>query len=80
MQPCFSRDALKKVLFTFNENEHGWGIDFHWGMLVGYQKYNMAIIDDVESVHTRPVLSRHYGEMDDYVEKHKLCKEIKYNF
>jgi len=77
MQPCFSREALLKVLFTFNETSSGWGIDFHWGELVDYQKYNMAIIDEVMSIHTRPVQSNHHDELRAYIEKYNLSKEIK---
>jgi len=72
MQPCFSRKALKKVFFTFNENASGWGIDFHWGKLVDFRYYNMAIIDDIISVHTRPVRSNHVEEFRDYLQKYKL--------
>ena len=72
MQPCFSRKALKKVLFTFNENTSGWGIDFHWGMIVDFRYYNMAIIDDIISVHTRPIRSNHIQELKDYLLKYKL--------
>ncbi len=76
MQPCFSRDALKKVLFTFNESISGWGIDFHWGILLNYAEYNMAIIDDVISIHTRPVQSSHYPEMQEYMAKYNLSSDI----
>jgi uncharacterized protein YozE (UPF0346 family) len=74
MQPCFSRKALKKVLFTFNENASGWGIDFHWGILVDFRYYNMAIIDDVISVHTRPVRSNHFEEFTEYLKKYNLAR------
>ncbi len=80
MQPCFSRKALKEVLFTFNENKSGWGIDFHWGKIVDYRKYNMAIIDDIKSIHTRPVQSnnpQNRAEFFEYVKKYDLKLEIK---
>jgi len=76
MQPCFSRAAIQKVLFTFNENESGWGIDFHWGKLVNFRKKNMAIIDDVISVHTRLVRSSHQQELNEYLLKHQLNRKI----
>lgn len=77
MQPCFSNEALKKVLFTFNENLSGWGIDYHWGKLVDYKKYNMAIIDDITSVHTRPVGKSYQAnlneiELQEYLKKFNL--------
>lgn len=80
MQPCFSREALKKVLFTFNENESGWGIDYHWAKLIGLKGHEMAIIDDVKSVHSRPVSSYNQlniCELNNYLTKHKLNREIK---
>jgi hypothetical protein len=77
MQPCFSKDALQKVLFTFNENKSGWGIDFHWGKLVDYHKNNMAIIDDIISVHTRPLRSNHFSDLDEYLQKYNLTMQIK---
>ncbi|KQX10216.1 DUF707 domain-containing protein [Flavobacterium sp. Root420] len=76
MQPCFSRDALRKVLYTFNESTSGWGIDFHWGIILNYTEFTMAIIDDVYSVHTRPVRSSHHQEMLDYMKKYNLSFDI----
>lgn len=76
MQPCFSRDALRKVLYTFNESISGWGIDFHWGIILNYTEYTMAIIDDIYSLHTRPVQSSHHQEMLDYMKKYDLSFDI----
>ncbi|MFB3387048.1 hypothetical protein [Flavobacterium sp. LAR06] len=76
MQPCFSNDGLKKVLFTFNESISGWGIDYHWGRILDYRKMNMAVIDDVSSEHTRAVQSDHHEEMNAYVEKYSLSFDI----
>jgi hypothetical protein len=76
MQPCFSAEALKKVLFTFNENKSGWGIDFRWGELVNYSQFNMAIIDDVISLHTRSVQSNHHDELNAYLQKYNLSRKI----
>lgn len=72
MQPCFSRRALKKLLFTFNGTKSGWGIDLHWGTLIDHRKNSMAIIDDINSVHTRPVQSNHFEEMREYLRKNNL--------
>lgn len=77
MQPCFSSEALKKVLFTFNENTSGWGIDFHWGKIIDYRKYNMAIIDAIASEHCRPVQSDHHSELNEYLRKYNLPREVK---
>lgn len=80
MAPCFSRDALKKVLFTFNENESGWGVEYHWPKLIGFSGKEMAVIDDIEAVHTRPIQSfndQNLNELNEYVEKYKLSREIK---
>jgi len=76
MQPCFSRKALIKVLFTFNENQTGWGIDFHWGKILDYGQRNMAVIDDVISLHTRPVQSNHKQELEDYLKRYSLSTDI----
>jgi len=79
MTPCFSRDALKKVLFTFNENKSGWGIEFHWPELISFSGKEMAIIDDVEAIHTRPIQSfnpQNMKELTDYIEKYKLSRKI----
>ncbi len=75
MLPCFSNEALRKVLFTFNENICGWGADHHWGRIVDYEKHNMAILDDVEAVHNRPIQSRNQSnieELNNYVQKYNL--------
>jgi hypothetical protein len=76
MKPCFSKEALKKVLFTFNATKYGWGIDFHWGKIVEYRRMNMAIIDDIISEHTRPVRSKFHGELNDYLNRNNLSGEI----
>lgn len=79
MAPCFSQDALKKVIFTFNESKSGRGIEFHWAELIGFSGTEMAIIDDIEAVHTRPIQSfnpQNVKELTDYIEKYKLSREI----
>jgi len=79
MTPCFSQDALKKVLFTFNENKSGWGIEFHWSELIGFSGIEMAIIDDIEAVHTRQIQSfneKNQIELNEYLLKYQLNHEI----
>jgi hypothetical protein len=81
MQPCFSNDALNKVLFTFNENLSGWGMDFHWPSIVDCSKGNMAIIDYITSIHTRPI-GKNYkqeinqAELNSYLKKYNLTIQI----
>lgn len=81
MQPCFSNEALNKILFTFNENLSGWGMDFHWPFIVEYEKKNMAIIDCITSIHARPI-GKNYKhetnqiELNSYLEKYNLVPQI----
>jgi len=70
MQPCFSREALERVQFTFTASRTGWGIDFHWPKLLDHEKQKMAIIDDLVSFHTRPVQSVHREELAEYLKKY----------
>lgn len=80
MTPCFSQDGLKKVLFTFNENKSGWGIEFHWAQLIGFTGREMAVIDDLNVIHTRPIQSfnqQNFTELNNYIEKYNLTREIK---
>ena len=79
MVPCFSREALGKVLFTFNENETGWGTEAHWPLLVGAGLKDMAIIDEVGVVHTRPIQSgkpQHWQEQAAYLQKYNLTIRV----
>lgn len=75
MLPCFSREALKKVLFTFNKNGTGWGTEAHWHRLIGNGEKDMAIIDEITAVHTRPIQTkrkRNEYEMLIYLKKYHL--------
>ncbi len=79
MAPCFSREALKKVLFTFNINDSGWGTEYHWPHLINFTGIEIAVIDQVFAVHTRRIQSFSKKNMDDfnlYMEKYKLKREI----
>lgn len=79
MVPCFSQEALRNVLFTFIDNNSGWGADFHWHSLIGGGVKDMAILDNVSAMHTRPVQkSRHNNEMElqKYLQKYSLNKKI----
>jgi hypothetical protein len=80
MVPCFSREALKKVLPSFNKNVSGWGIDYHWSHLIGFTGREMAVIDDIHTVHTRPIQSgsqRNVNELHAYLQKYNLSPQVK---
>jgi hypothetical protein len=55
MCPCFSRKALEKCMKTFKENNTGWGIDHVWNKILNNPTDEIAIIDDIIAIHTRPV-------------------------
>lgn len=79
MVPCFSREALRKVLFTFNENRSGWGTEYHWASLIGSSRTDMAIIDEIAVRHVRPIQSwtrKNFDEMQDYLKKYGLSRQI----
>jgi len=81
MAPCFYQTALRKVLFTFNENTNGWGSEYHWNELIGFTGREMAIIDDIVAIHTRPVQSyseQNSIELKSYLAKYNLKTEIKH--
>ena len=55
MSPLFSIEALKICMPTFIENKSSWGIDCVWSKLLGYPKNKLAVIDDVQMKHIKPV-------------------------
>lgn len=76
MIPCFSKEALVKVLPTFEEKICFKGIEYHWAKMVGN---GIAIIDIVKVVHTRPVHSFSidcFKKMKEYLTENHLNKEI----
>ncbi len=80
MLPCFSKEALKKVLFTFNENESGWGADYHWPHIINFTGKEMAVLDRIPAVHSRPIQSAKAGNFNDLTEytlKYNLKKDIR---
>ncbi len=80
MMPCFSQKAFRKVFHTFNENESGWGIDYHWAQLIGSSGKDMAVIDAIVALHTRSVQSNNKmnrNELKDYIKKYNLNNKIK---
>lgn len=79
MMPCFSRSALKTVLFTFNENQSGWGTEYHWPILIDQHHYSMAIIDQIRVQHTRPITqnrNHNIEELHSYLQKYNLVMKI----
>lgn len=79
MMPCFSRDALIAVMDTFEEHVRWRGIEFHWPILVNSNKRDIAVIDSVKAIHTRPVQSitdEYYHIMQEYLKANKLKEEI----
>lgn len=57
MVPVFSRNALFQLSPTFLESKSMWGLDWVWPALInpGFKKNNVAIIDHISVIHTRPV-------------------------
>lgn len=53
MAPCFSRQALKKVIDTFGESISSYGIDFAWGRIL--EEHKIGIIDTVRMRHANPI-------------------------
>ncbi|MDD6516761.1 MAG: DUF707 domain-containing protein [Prevotella sp.] len=79
MMPCFSRDALVKVLDTFDANDSGWGVEFHWSSLISSNHHDMGVLDNVSMIHTKPVSHgriENAREMKEYINKHHLSEEI----
>ncbi|MDO4932558.1 MAG: DUF707 domain-containing protein [Prevotellaceae bacterium] len=79
MVPCFDKEALEKVLFTFNENETGWGAELHWPILINATLRDMAIIDAVTVIHTKPIQSGqmiHNRNLTAYLEKYDLATQV----
>ncbi len=55
MAPCLSTDALWTVLPTMNGVLSGWGLDFAWARILSPAGLVIAVIDEVQMTHTRPV-------------------------
>lgn len=77
--PCFSRDALRMVLWTFDANESGWGVDYSWANIIGSNKRDIAVIDNAWMVHTRQVKTgrvENQHELESFLMEHSLKIEI----
>lgn len=55
MGPLFKSEILLKLYRTFDENPSSFGLDYLWPYLLGYPEDKIAIIDDVNMVHVRPL-------------------------
>lgn len=58
MCPLFSRSFLQEVLWTFDLNYSGWGLDHLWYAMSKDRK--LGIIDAVQVSHTKPVSSHNW--------------------
>lgn len=79
MMPCFSREALKLVLPTFEKKVRWMGIEWHWSLLVNTNKRDIAVVDDVKAIHGRPLQSwskECYQLMETYMKVHHLSRDI----
>ena len=77
MIPCFSREALIKVLPTFEKKVRGCGIEFHWPILINTNQQDMAIIDLVCAKHVRPLQPWSVNDeknLRDYLFTHALSQ------
>lgn len=64
---------------TFEDHVRWCGIEYHWPLLINSNKRDIAIVDSVQAVHTRPVqtiTNENYQIMLEYLQKNKLKKEI----
>lgn len=52
MCPCFSAEALKSAIRTFDLSYSTWGLDYIWPKLLGIRP---AVVDEFTIRHTRPV-------------------------
>ena len=57
MMPCFSQEALRLVLPTFEKKVRWMGIEWHWPVLIKTNQRDIAIIDCIEAVHSRQLQS-----------------------
>lgn len=55
MIPCFSKKALVQVLPSFEHKVRGCGIEYHWSVLIDTNHHDMAVLDEVQASHIRPL-------------------------
>lgn len=79
LAPLFKNNILLKLYNTFDENESSWGYDYIWPFLLGYPENKIAIIDQINMIHTKPIgvdynrfKKRPSQEMNELLKKYKL--------
>jgi hypothetical protein len=55
MIPCMDSDTLWRLLPTMNESVSCWGVEFAWAGILASDPFSIAIIDEVQIRHTRPL-------------------------
>jgi hypothetical protein len=87
MVPCFSRQALEKLLPTLDLSTTGWGwgLDSLWPQVLDYK--GLGIIDSTAVLHTRPVgnfrdaeLGRRVLEESDRIMQVHHCRQVHATF
>ncbi len=87
MVPCFSRQALERLLPTFDltSTGWGWGLDSLWPKRLGYESIGM--IDGTPVLHTRPVgafrdaaLARRVHAESDRIMEAYGCRQVHRTF
>lgn len=69
------------VMGTFEDHVRWCGIEYHWPLLINSNKRDIAIVDSVQAVHTRPVqtiTNENYQIMLEYLQKTNLKKKLLY--
>ena len=85
MAPCFNKESLAKLLPTFNTNLSGWGLDYIWPSQLPGVAPRVAIVDQIQIRHTRPIGAANYkalqalgrtaqDELDEVLQKHGITK------
>jgi hypothetical protein len=79
LAPLFKNNILLKLYNTFDENESSWGYDYLWPFLLGYPEMKIAILDQINMVHIKPVggnysrFKKHPRiEMNELIKKYKI--------
>lgn len=71
MMPIFSRKALRCVAPSFSQSVSGFGLDLIWGKLVAEAGGRIAILDEVQATHARPV-DQSGGAFYSYLRRHMI--------
>lgn len=78
MAPLFSYDTLLKLYDDFIFSESGWGLDISWVVRLNNPIYKIAIIDDIQMIHTSEV-GVNYSRFKKHPEDDLLYFLKKYN-